>query len=131
VIGQDLNIDIGDNLTTAIAGLVIALPSIIAAWNGRRATIAARNAAATAEAAAKTNEQAVESVAAQLRNNGGSSMLDKIQLSLVGIRNELRDEISHVRDDVRHIAERQTQIERLIPKRTTDHHPTDDRGTPT
>lgn len=67
-------IEIGENLNGLGIAVIVALPTIILAVQGKRA----KDAALEAKDTAHDNKRAVAEVAAQLRPNGGSTAFDKI-----------------------------------------------------
>lgn len=72
-------IEIGSNLNTVLVLLIAALPAMLSIIFGKKA-----------KDAADASTTAVESVAKELRNNGGSTALDKLQAGHAEILDELR-----------------------------------------
>lgn len=68
-------LEIGDNLNTLGLALLVLIPQLIPLLTARRARAAAEQAA---ETTADTNEK-VGKIQAEFSNNGGSTMLDKIE----------------------------------------------------
>lgn len=98
-------LDIGPNLSTFLLAALVLVPQVLPLILGRRAKVAAEDAATTA---AET-KQTVEKIAGEFSNNGGSTLLDKIQAGQMAIADTQRvvsRSISELADATRHTAAR-------------------------